>query len=90
VLIDGNQVGRPGGWAARAETIVGGRTRPFLLDRPAGVDLRTKVTRDRYMARLAEKLSRLYGLGDQPRLMASEEHLVRPFSASAPTPPPPA
>ena len=62
VLIDGNQV--PPRLGCRAETIVGGDARSYSI---AAASIFAKVTRDRYMARLAETLSRLR-LGDQSRL----------------------
>jgi ribonuclease HII len=49
VLIDGNQV--PRGLACRAETIVGGDAHSYSI---AAASIFAKVTRDRYMARLAE------------------------------------
>ena len=49
VLIDGNQL--PRGLACRAETIVGGDAHSYSI---AAASIFAKVTRDRYMARLAE------------------------------------
>ena len=49
VLIDGNQL--PRGLACKAETIVGGDAHSYSI---AAASIFAKVTRDRYMARLAE------------------------------------
>jgi ribonuclease HII len=49
VLIDGNQV--PPGLGCKAETIVGGDARSYSI---AAASIFAKVTRDRYMCRLAE------------------------------------
>src|SRR4029077_8034850 len=49
VLIDGNQV--PPRLGCRAETIVGGDGRSYSI---AAASIFAKVTRDRYMAKLAE------------------------------------
>ena len=49
VLIDGNQV--PPELGCRAETIVGGDARSYSI---AAASIFAKVTRDRYMCRLAE------------------------------------
>ena len=49
VLIDGNQV--PRGLGCKAETIVGGDAHSYSI---AAASIFAKVTRDRYMARLAE------------------------------------
>ena len=49
VLIDGNQL--PSGLACKAETIVGGDAHSYSI---AAASIFAKVTRDRYMARLAE------------------------------------
>jgi ribonuclease HII len=69
VLIDGNQV--PRGLACRAETIVGGDAHSYSI---AAASIFAKVTRDRYMARLAETFP---GYGwETNRGYGSEQHLA--------------
>jgi ribonuclease HII len=69
VLIDGNQV--PPRLGCRAETIVGGDARSYSI---AAASIFAKVTRDRYMARLAQTFP---GYGwETNRGYGTEEHLV--------------
>jgi ribonuclease HII len=68
VLIDGNQV--PPRLCCKAETIVGGDARSYSI---AAASIFAKVTRDRYMARLAETFPG-YGWHTN-RGYASDEHL---------------
>ena len=78
VLIDGNQV--PPRLGCRAETIVGGDARSYSI---AAASIFAKVTRDRYMARLAESFP---GYGwETNRGYGSEEHLVA-LQCLGPTP----
>ena len=68
VLIDGNQV--PPRLGCRAETIVGGDARSYSI---AAASIFAKVTRDRYMAQLAETFP---GYGwETNRGYGSQEHL---------------
>jgi ribonuclease HII len=68
VLIDGNQV--PPRLGCRAETIVGGDARSYSI---AAASIFAKVTRDRYMARLAETFP---GYGwETNRGYGTDEHL---------------
>lgn len=68
VLIDGNQV--PPSLGCRAETIVGGDAASYSI---AAASIFAKVTRDRYMARLAETFP---GYGwETNRGYGSERHL---------------
>lgn len=68
VLIDGNQV--PPELGCRAETIVGGDARSYSI---AAASIFAKVTRDRYMARLAETFP---GYGwETNRGYGSQQHL---------------
>ncbi len=67
VLIDGNQI--PPRLGCRAETIVGGDARSYSI---AAASIFAKVTRDRYMAKLAETYP---GYGwETNRGYGSEEH----------------
>jgi ribonuclease HII len=67
VLIDGNQV--PPRLGCRAETIVGGDARSYSI---AAASIFAKVTRDRYMAKLAEAFP---GYGwETNRGYGSDEH----------------
>jgi ribonuclease HII len=67
VLIDGNQI--PPQLGCRAETIVGGDARSYSI---AAASIFAKVTRDRYMAKLAETYP---GYGwETNRGYGSEEH----------------
>ncbi len=69
VLIDGNQI--PPRLCCRAETIVGGDAASYSI---AAASIFAKVTRDRYMARLAEVFP---GYGwETNRGYGSEEHLL--------------
>ena len=69
VLIDGNQV--PPRLACRAETIVGGDARSYSI---AAASIFAKVTRDRYMAGLAQTFP---GYGwETNRGYASDAHLA--------------
>jgi len=69
VLIDGNQV--PPRLGCKAETIVGGDARSYSI---AAASIFAKVTRDRYMARLAETFP---GYGwETNRGYGSEAHLA--------------
>ncbi|MEA2846551.1 MAG: ribonuclease [Rhodospirillaceae bacterium] len=78
VLIDGNQV--PPRLGCRAETIVGGDARSYSI---AAASIFAKVTRDRYMARLAESFP---GYGwETNRGYGSEQHLVA-LQCLGPTP----
>jgi len=78
VLIDGNQV--PPRLGCRAETIVGGDGRSYSI---AAASIFAKVTRDRYMARLAQTFP---GYGwETNRGYGSEEHLEA-ISRLGPTP----
>jgi ribonuclease HII len=78
VLIDGNQV--PPRLGCRAETIVGGDARSYSI---AAASIFAKVTRDRYMARLAESFP---GYGwETNRGYGSEEHLAA-LQCLGPTP----
>ena len=81
VLIDGNQV--PPRLGCRAETIVGGDARSYSI---AAASIFAKVTRDRYMARLAESFPG-YGWETNQRLRQRGAS----FGASVPGPdaPPP-
>ena len=74
MLIDGNQV--PPELGCRAETIVGGDARSYSI---AAASIFAKVTRDRYMAQLAETFP---GYGwETNRGYGSEEHLRRARAA---------
>jgi ribonuclease HII len=78
VLIDGNQV--PPRLGCKAETIVGGDARSYSI---AAASIFAKVTRDRYMAKLAETYP---GYGwETNRGYGSEEHLDA-ISRLGPTP----
>ena len=78
VLIDGNQV--PPELGCQAETIVGGDAASYSI---AAASIFAKVTRDRYMARLAESFP---GYGwETNRGYGSEEHLVA-LQCLGPTP----
>src|SRR5258708_33415151 len=66
VLIDGNQV--PPRLGCHAETIVGGDARSYSI---AAASIFAKVTRDRYMARLAEHYPG-YGSHTHPRPASGE------------------
>ena len=78
VLIDGNQV--PPRLGCRAETIVGGDARSYSI---AAASIFAKVTRDRYMAKLAETWP---GYGwETNRGYGSEEHLLA-LQCLGPTP----
>jgi len=78
VLIDGNQV--PPRLGCKAETIVGGDARSYSI---AAASIFAKVTRDRYMARLAQTFP---GYGwETNRGYGSEEHLDA-ISRLGPTP----
>jgi ribonuclease HII len=78
VLIDGNRV--PPELGCKAETIVGGDARSYSI---AAASIFAKVTRDRYMARLAESFP---GYGwETNRGYGSEEHLVA-LQCLGPTP----
>jgi ribonuclease HII len=69
VLIDGDRV--PPRLGCRAETIVGGDARSYSI---AAASIFAKVTRDRYMARLAETWP---GYGwETNRGYGSEQHLL--------------
>jgi ribonuclease HII len=69
VLIDGNQV--PPELGCRAETIVGGDAHSYSI---AAASIFAKVTRDRYMSRLAEAFP---GYGwETNRGYGSREHLA--------------
>jgi len=78
VLIDGNQV--PPRLGCKAETIVGGDARSYSI---AAASIFAKVTRDRYMAKLAETYPG-YGWHTN-RGYGSEEHLDA-ISRLGPTP----
>jgi len=78
VLIDGNQV--PPRLGCKAETIVGGDARSYSI---AAASIFAKVTRDRYMAGLAQTFP---GYGwETNRGYGSEEHLVA-LQCLGPTP----
>jgi ribonuclease HII len=78
VLIDGNQV--PPELGCRAETIVGGDARSYSI---AAASIFAKVTRDRYMCRLAEAFP---GYGWETNVGYKSPAHFRALKALGPTP----
>jgi ribonuclease HII len=78
VLIDGNRA--PPGLGCRAETIVGGDARSYSI---AAASIFAKVTRDRYMCRLAESFP---GYGWETNVGYKSPAHLRALKALGPTP----
>ena len=78
VLIDGNQV--PPELGCRAETIIGGDARSYSI---AAASIIAKVTRDRYMCRLAESFP---GYGWETNVGYKSPAHLRALKALGPTP----